>query len=119
MTSQGVMQHAPSNEECGIREVWACNLDSEFEHIRKVAQTYKYVAMVSCFKDRCWGRLVNESALAFWCWLGSRDFFRTRPTRCRRQAWVTRLQTYGAIYGSRNAIKADQITLLIEPIVTL
>ncbi|KAF0296340.1 CCR4-NOT transcription complex subunit 7 [Amphibalanus amphitrite] len=45
VTSQGVMQHTPSNEECGIREVWACNLDAEFEHIRKVAQTYKYVAM--------------------------------------------------------------------------
>ena len=47
VTSQGVMQHAPSNEECGIREVWAYNLDREFEHIRKVAQTFKYVAMVS------------------------------------------------------------------------
>lgn len=45
VTSLGVMQHMPSNEECGIREVWAYNLDREFEHIRTVVQTYKYVAM--------------------------------------------------------------------------
>ncbi|XP_043209843.1 CCR4-NOT transcription complex subunit 7-like [Amphibalanus amphitrite] len=39
------VQPTPSNEECGIREVWAYNLDREFDNIRKVAQTYKYVAM--------------------------------------------------------------------------
>ena len=46
-TSQASIQPTPSNEECGIREVWAYNLDREFDNIRKVAQTYKYVAMVS------------------------------------------------------------------------
>lgn len=35
----------PSNEECGIREVWAHNLEDEFRHIRQIVQTYNYVAM--------------------------------------------------------------------------
>ena len=51
-TSQGAIQPTPSNEECGIREVWAYNLDREFDNIRKVAQTYKYVAMVSRLASR-------------------------------------------------------------------
>lgn len=42
-TSTGNMH--PSNEECGIREVWAHNLEDEFRHIRLVVQTYNYVAM--------------------------------------------------------------------------
>lgn len=35
----------PSNEECGIREVWAHNLEDEFRHIRQIVQAYNYVAM--------------------------------------------------------------------------
>jgi len=42
-TSTGNMH--PSNEECGIREVWAHNLEDEFRHIRQIVQTYNYVAM--------------------------------------------------------------------------
>ena len=33
------------NEECGIREVWATNLDEEFRKICQVVQKYHYVAM--------------------------------------------------------------------------
>lgn len=35
----------PSNEECGIRDVWKHNLEDEFRTIRKVVQKYHYVAM--------------------------------------------------------------------------
>ncbi|XP_075214382.1 CCR4-NOT transcription complex subunit Pop2 isoform X1 [Lycorma delicatula] len=35
----------PSNEECGIRDVWAYNLKEEFRTIRKIIQKYNYVAM--------------------------------------------------------------------------
>ncbi|BFF98040.1 CCR4-NOT transcription complex subunit 7 [Drosophila madeirensis] len=37
--------HVPSNEECGIRDVWKHNLEEEFRTIRKVVQKYHYVAM--------------------------------------------------------------------------
>ena len=33
------------NEECGIREVWATNLDEEFRKICQVVQKFHYVAM--------------------------------------------------------------------------
>lgn len=35
----------PSNEECGIRDVWRHNLEDEFRVIRQVVQKYHYVAM--------------------------------------------------------------------------
>lgn len=35
----------PTNEECGIREVWKDSLDEEFNTIRQVVQHYPYVAM--------------------------------------------------------------------------
>lgn len=35
----------PSNEECGIRDVWGHNLEEEFRTIRQVVQQYQYVAM--------------------------------------------------------------------------
>lgn len=35
----------PSNEECGIRDVWKHNLEEEFRTIRQVVQKYHYVAM--------------------------------------------------------------------------
>ncbi|KAL1490015.1 hypothetical protein ABEB36_013928 [Hypothenemus hampei] len=35
----------PNNEECGIRDVWAHNLEDEFRTIRQVVQKYHYVAM--------------------------------------------------------------------------
>lgn len=37
----------PTNEECGIREVWKDNLEEEFDTIRQVVKHYPYVAMVS------------------------------------------------------------------------
>ena len=33
------------NEECGIREVWATNLDEEFRKICQIVQKFPYVAM--------------------------------------------------------------------------
>ncbi|KAA0203653.1 hypothetical protein HAZT_HAZT010209 [Hyalella azteca] len=35
----------PTNEECGIREVWKSNLEDEFDSIRQVVKHYPYVAM--------------------------------------------------------------------------
>jgi hypothetical protein len=42
-------QNIPSNEECGIRDVWAHNLHEEFKTIRKVVQKFHCVAMVKYF----------------------------------------------------------------------
>ncbi|XP_044730383.1 CCR4-NOT transcription complex subunit 7 [Chrysoperla carnea] len=42
-TSSG--SHIPSNEDCGIRDVWCHNLEEEFRTIRQVVQKYNYVAM--------------------------------------------------------------------------
>lgn len=36
-----------SIEACGIRDVWASNLESEFVFIREVVKNHKFVAMVS------------------------------------------------------------------------
>jgi len=38
-------EHVPTNEECGIREVWASNIEDEFRTISKVAQNHYYIAM--------------------------------------------------------------------------
>ncbi|XP_071540400.1 CCR4-NOT transcription complex subunit 7 [Panulirus ornatus] len=38
-------QRPMSNEECGIREVWAHNMEEEFNHIRRIVHQYPYVAM--------------------------------------------------------------------------
>lgn len=35
----------PTNEECGIRDVWNHNLEEEFKTIRNVVQKYQYIAM--------------------------------------------------------------------------
>lgn len=35
----------PSNEECGIRDVWKHNLEEEFRTIRQVVQNYNHVGM--------------------------------------------------------------------------
>lgn len=35
----------PSNEECGIRDVWRYNMEEEFRTIRIVVQKYHWVAM--------------------------------------------------------------------------
>lgn len=44
---RGSGSHRPmSNEECGIREVWAHNMEEEFHHIRRIVHQYPYVAMV-------------------------------------------------------------------------
>lgn len=34
-----------TNDECGIREVWAANLEDEFKIIRTIVQHYPYIAM--------------------------------------------------------------------------
>ena len=50
--SNGTMSNQRSqvgNEECGIREVWAYNLEDEFVTIRHIINHYPYVAMVSNF----------------------------------------------------------------------
>lgn len=42
----GTMAIGPStNEECGIREVWADNLDQEFKNICQIVTSFNYVAM--------------------------------------------------------------------------
>lgn len=35
----------PTNEECGIKDVWKHNLEEEFRTIRQVVQTYNHVGM--------------------------------------------------------------------------
>ena len=41
----GALPGSMTNEECGIREVWAHNLDAEFRTICQVIQKYNFVAM--------------------------------------------------------------------------
>lgn len=45
-SSTNVNMVIPSNEECGIRDVWNHNLREEFRAIRNIVQKYPYVAMV-------------------------------------------------------------------------
>ena len=44
-TTTAVLSGSMMNEECGIREVWATNLDEEFRKICQIVQKYHYVAM--------------------------------------------------------------------------
>ncbi|GIY59703.1 CCR4-NOT transcription complex subunit 7 [Caerostris extrusa] len=37
--------HYVSNEMCGIRDVWAHNMEDEFKIIRQIVQKYKFIAM--------------------------------------------------------------------------
>lgn len=46
--SNGVNSHL-SNEACGIRDVWANNMEDEFKIIRQIVQKYNYIAMVRKF----------------------------------------------------------------------
>jgi len=48
--AMALSSNIPSNEECGIRDVWAYNLDEEFKTIRQVVQTYHWIAMV-CYSS--------------------------------------------------------------------
>ncbi len=41
----GALPGSMTNEECGIREVWAHNLDAEFRTICQIIQKYNFVAM--------------------------------------------------------------------------
>ena len=41
----GALPGSMTNEECGIREVWAHNLDTEFRTICHLIQNFSYVAM--------------------------------------------------------------------------
>ena len=41
----GALPGSMTNEECGIREVWAHNLEAEFRTICQVIQKYNFVAM--------------------------------------------------------------------------
>ncbi|KAF2353907.1 Ribonuclease CAF1 [Trinorchestia longiramus] len=43
--SSNAAAREPTNEECGIREVWKGNLEDEFDTIRQVVKHYPYVAM--------------------------------------------------------------------------
>lgn len=42
--------HIPSNEECGIRDVWAHNLEEEFRTIRQVKQPFIITLCHKCTK---------------------------------------------------------------------
>jgi CCR4-NOT transcription complex subunit 7/8 len=41
----GTLPGSMTNEECGIREVWAHNLESEFRTICQIIQKFNFVAM--------------------------------------------------------------------------
>lgn len=41
--------HIPSNEECGIRDVWAHNLEEEFRTIRQVSATFPFTIFIVCW----------------------------------------------------------------------
>ncbi|KFM79896.1 CCR4-NOT transcription complex subunit 7, partial [Stegodyphus mimosarum] len=43
--SNGVNTHFINNEACGIRDVWANNMEDEFKIIRQIVQKYNYIAM--------------------------------------------------------------------------
>lgn len=44
--SNSVNSHLNNNEACGIRDVWANNMEDEFKIIRQIVQKYNYIAMV-------------------------------------------------------------------------
>ena len=41
----GGLMGGTTNEDCGIREVWAHNMDEEFKSICHIVRKYPYVAM--------------------------------------------------------------------------
>ena len=60
----------PSNEECGIRDVWGHNLEEEFRAIRQVVQQYQYIAMDTEFPGvvaRPIGKNFCSYFSYFWC----------------------------------------------------
>lgn len=54
----GNAQH-PNNEDCGIRDVWAHNLEDEFRTIRQVNNTYYISQNVSTFTMLCTHKVNN------------------------------------------------------------
>lgn len=57
----------PSNEECGIRDVWGHNLEEEFRAIRQVVQQYQYIAMDTEFP----GVVARPIGIYFFCASGT------------------------------------------------
>ncbi|CAB0009473.1 unnamed protein product [Nesidiocoris tenuis] len=106
----------PSNEECGIRDVWAHNLKEEFKIIRKLVHKYNYVAMVSIlaiFSQKC-RNIRAIQRIRFW---NQTSFLRSSP-QIRLNSVPKKIFFFRRTRSSLELLRAPLASSAVQPTIS-